>query len=81
MNLAAIDEEQFYQQCSICMEDFDVEHHEPNTYYEKTPILFDCGHTICYQCFKIGKKKLNIGNRSYEGLIEIKCHICKKRYY
>ena len=56
MNLAAIDEEQFYQQCSICMEDFDVKHHEPNTYYEKTPILFDCGHTICYQCFKIGKK-------------------------
>lgn len=43
-----IDENELHQNCSICMEKYDIAYHRNNIVYENTPILINCGHTLCY---------------------------------
>ena len=39
----------FYPRCYICFEKYNIIN--STTLCSNTPILINCGHTICYACF------------------------------
>ena len=63
-----LDYNELHQECIICKEKYDIDHHEPDEIYEKTPILTNCGHSICYECYLEETKKLSVKNKTYEGV-------------
>ena len=45
-----IDEDNICPKCYICFEKYNV--FDQINICDETPMLLNCGHTICYKCFK-----------------------------